>query len=77
MGEASGLACLVGVPLGLESQLHSEGVSAVEGDLGCQPHTGPARSSDMLYVISSVSFSYLAPPYHSPGPNANIHLLGW
>ena len=23
----------------------------------------------MLYVISSASFSYLASPYHSPGPN--------
>lgn len=42
MGEASGLACLVGVPLGLKSQLHSKGVLAVEVDLGCQPHTGPS-----------------------------------
>ena len=42
MREASGLACLVGVPLGLKSQLHSKGVLAVEVDLGCQPHTGPS-----------------------------------
>lgn len=33
------------------------------------PTLDPAWSSDMLYVISSASFSYLASPYHSPGPN--------
>lgn len=30
------------------------------------PTLDPARSSDMLYVISSISFSYLTTLYHSP-----------
>ena len=56
MGEASGLACLVGVPLGLESQLHSEGVSAVEVDLGCQPHTGPSTEQTCFTLLAVSAF---------------------
>lgn len=40
-GEASGPVALVGVPLGLEHQVHSKSVSAGWVDLGFQPHKGP------------------------------------
>lgn len=77
MGEANGLASLVGVPLGLESRPDSKGGLALEVDLSFHPHKGPSTEHDRHWVLHSVSVSYLAPFTTHLGQTANIHLLGW
>lgn len=76
MGEASGSASLVGVPLGLKDQCTQKVFQPARWIWVLSSTKDPAWSI-ACFKFLSVSFSLLVPLATHLGQTANIHLLGW